>query len=65
MKEELILWVEEVQRQFFQNVMHTGLHRVGGNVEPLGNFLVAQAFRNQVNDCTKQASNDLPCVVWT
>ena len=39
-----------VQCQFFQNVMHMALHGVGGNAEPLGNFLIAQALRNQVND---------------
>ena len=38
-----------VQCQFFQNIVHMALHGVGGDVEPLGNFLIAQAFRNQFN----------------
>ena len=30
-----------VECQFFKGVMHMALDRIGSNVEPLGNFLVA------------------------
>jgi hypothetical protein len=33
----------------FSTVLCTAFHGVGGDVEPLGSFFVAQAFRNQFN----------------
>jgi hypothetical protein len=54
-----IVFVDEVcqlettmQRQFFHDVMHVAFHRVGGNVEPLSNFFVAQTVGNQHYDFT-------------
>ena len=41
-----------VECQFFQDVVHVALDGKGGNVKGFGDFFVAQAFRNQVDDLT-------------
>ena len=47
-----------VQRQLFQNVVHVTLHGVGRDVEPLGDFFVAQALGDEVGDLLLAQSRD-------
>lgn len=48
-----------VQRKFFHDVMHVTFHCVGGDVELMGNFLVAQAISYQRYDLARVSSSEL------
>ena len=39
-----------VQHQFFHDIAHVALDRVGGDMEPRGNLFVAQSLGDQVED---------------